>query len=42
MAGLEFRSPEEYQLAYQMLSEDMLQVMKYAVQEDIEYDRNQN
>ena len=37
LAALECHSPEEYQLAYQMMSEDMLQVMKYAVQEDREW-----
>lgn len=42
LAALECRYPEEYQLAYQMISEDMLQVMKYVAQEDREYDRNQN
>lgn len=31
---LECFSPDDFQLAYQMLPEDMLQVIKYAVQEE--------
>ncbi|MCI7099524.1 MAG: hypothetical protein MR966_11640 [Lachnospiraceae bacterium] len=34
LAAIECHSPEEYQLACHMMPEDMLQVMKYAVQED--------
>lgn len=34
LTAMECHSPEEYRLAYQMMPEDMLQVIKYAVQEE--------
>lgn len=34
LASLECFSPEDFQLAYRLLPEEALQVMKYAVQED--------
>ena len=42
LVALECAFPEDFQLAYQLLPEEMLQVMKYVVQEDKDYDRNQN
>lgn len=37
LISLEKHIPEDFQLAYQMMPEDMLQVMKYVVQEDREW-----
>ena len=42
LIALECAIPEEYHLAYQMLPEEALPVVKYAVQEYRKYDRNQN
>ena len=37
LISLECAFPEDFQLAYQLLPEEMLQVMKYAVQEDTKH-----
>ncbi|MDD7391212.1 MAG: hypothetical protein PUG60_16450 [Lachnospiraceae bacterium] len=34
LAALECAYPEDYQLAYQIMPEDMIQVMKYAIQDE--------
>ena len=38
LIALECSCPNDFQLAYQLLPEEMLQVMKYAVQEDTKHE----